>query len=76
MSTKNQVLKTLLSLKNGEFVSGEELAHSCSVSRTAIWKAIRSLEGEGYKIEAVTNRGYRLLSCPDKLNAEELSRLI
>ncbi|MBR1404914.1 MAG: biotin--[Treponema sp.] len=76
MSTKNQVLETLLSLKNGEFVSGEELAHSCSVSRTAIWKAIRSLEDEGYKIEAVTNRGYRLLSCPDKLNAEELSRLI
>ena len=73
MSTKNSVLQSLLSLKNGEFLSGEELASSCQVSRTAIWKAIRSIEDEGYKIEAVTNRGYRILSSPDRLSSEIIS---
>ena len=76
MSTKNSVLQTLLSLKKDEFLSGEQLALSCGVSRTAIWKAIRSLESDGYRIQAVTNRGYKLLSKPDKLDAGEISRLI
>ena len=70
MSTKNNVLQALNSLKDGEFLSGEELASSCSVSRTAIWKAIKSLQDDGYKIEAVTNRGYRILSVPDKLDSK------
>ena len=73
MSTKNSVLQALLSLKNGEFLSGEELASSCAVSRTAIWKAIKLLQEEGYKIEAVTNRGYRVLSSPDRLSSEIIS---
>ena len=76
MSTKSNVLQALSSLKNGEFLSGEELAASCQVSRTAVWKAIRSLSDDGYKIEAVTNRGYRIISSPDRLNADELSRLL
>lgn len=76
MSTKNSVLSALNSLGVGEFLSGEELASSCSVSRTAIWKAIKSLEDDGYKIEAVTNRGYRILSAPDKLDSSKISSLI
>ncbi|MBB5224893.1 biotin--[acetyl-CoA-carboxylase] ligase [Treponema ruminis] len=76
MSTKNSVLQALNSLGVGEFLSGEELASSCSVSRTAIWKAIKSLEDDGYKIEAVTNRGYRILSAPDKLDSSKISSLI
>ncbi|MCR4822898.1 MAG: biotin--[acetyl-CoA-carboxylase] ligase [Treponema sp.] len=76
MSTKNSVLQALNSLGVGEFLSGEELAKVCSVSRTAIWKAIRSLEDEGYKIEAVTNRGYRILSQPDHLSSEEIEKYL
>ena len=76
MTTKEKVLSALTSLKNDEFFSGEELASDCSVSRTAIWKAIRSLQEEGYKIEAVTNRGYRILSKPDNLDSSEISQKI
>ena len=47
--------------RKGDFVSGQELCELNNVSRTAVWKAIRSLEKEGYKIEAVRNRGYRLI---------------
>lgn len=72
MSTKESVLKALESLSGGCFVSGEELAKECQVSRVAIWKAIRSLEEEGYKIEAVSSKGYRILALPDKLSASEI----
>lgn len=74
MSTKSAILEKLTS--SSGFVSGESLAQACSVSRTAVWKAIRSLEDEGYKIEAVTNRGYKILEEPDKLNAKEIQELL
>ncbi|MBP8969858.1 MAG: biotin--[acetyl-CoA-carboxylase] ligase [Lachnospiraceae bacterium] len=50
--------------RNGDYVSGQELCKILNVSRTAVWKSIRSLEGEGYHIEAVRNKGYRLIEDP------------
>jgi len=76
MTTKKRVLDSLTSLNKDAFLSGEELAKVCSVSRTAIWKAIKSLEEEGYKIEAVTNRGYRIISLPDNLSAEKIQEYL
>lgn len=74
MSTKSSVISALLSAD--DFLSGEELAKICSVSRTAIWKAIKAIEKDGYKIEAVTNRGYKILSEPDKLDSESIQSYI
>lgn len=53
----------LTALKNGKsrFISGEELSNQLGVSRTAVWKAIRSLREEGYPIESSTNKGYMLM---------------
>ncbi|MCD8037656.1 MAG: biotin--[acetyl-CoA-carboxylase] ligase [Lachnospiraceae bacterium] len=42
------------------FVSGQELCAQYGVSRTAVWKAIKQLEKDGYVIEAQNNKGYRL----------------
>jgi BirA family biotin operon repressor/biotin-[acetyl-CoA-carboxylase] ligase len=56
------------------FVSGGELASSLGVSRTAIWKTIRSLRGMGYVIDAVPRKGYRLLKAPDTLHPLEIRR--
>lgn len=53
------------------FVSGEALAESLGVSRTAIWKAIRALMEEGLNIEARHRQGYRLLETHDRLLSEE-----
>ena len=45
-----------------DYVSGQELCQRFGVSRTAVWKAMGQLKKEGYQIEAVQNRGYRLAS--------------
>lgn len=56
------------------YISGEELARRLSVSRTAIWKGIGQLRREGYEIESVPNRGYRLRSVSDVLSREGIAR--
>ena len=57
MSTKSEVLK-LLEENKGTYLSGEELAIKLGCSRTAIWKAMKTLRVEGDEILAVNNRGY------------------
>ena len=49
-------------LADGRFHSGQELAQALGVSRSAIWKAARSLRALGATLHAVPNRGYRLRS--------------
>lgn len=55
-----------------DYISGEEISKQLGVSRTAVWKVINRLKEEGYEIESVTRKGYRLVSSPDILNEEEL----
>lgn len=74
-STSALVLSELRS-RNGQYVSGEELAKQCGVSRTAIWKAIASLRDSGYEISASTRTGYCLHSEPDILNSAEIACLL
>ena len=66
--------KALEVLGRGETVSGEQLAKELGVSRNAVWKVMNRLREGGYKIDAVTNRGYRLLSAPDLLCETEIRR--
>lgn len=62
---------------SGDYVSGQELCEKFGVSRTAVWKVMNQLKEEGYEIEAVQNKGYRLLRTPDVLSESELkSRII
>jgi BirA family biotin operon repressor/biotin-[acetyl-CoA-carboxylase] ligase len=58
--------------ERADFVSGEELGDRFNVSRSAVWKNIARLKDEGYVIESVTNRGYRLADESDVLNAHEV----
>lgn len=58
-----EILKRLRDAK--DYVSGQELCEFYGVSRTAIWKAIRQLEKDGYIIEAQNNKGYRLVEKND-----------
>ena len=71
--TRDEVLNALWQ-RADEYVSGEELARSLALSRTAVWKAIRQLREEGYAIESLPKRGYRLLSGSDVLSDEGVRR--
>ena len=55
------------------YLSGQQLCDHFQVSRTAVWKAINQLKEEGYEVEAVKNRGYRIMTTPDVITAEEIS---
>lgn len=68
---KTEILK-LLKESDG-YLSGQELCGSLGVSRTAVWKVINQLREEGYRIEAVSNRGYRLVMSADVITEAELS---
>lgn len=57
MTTKERVLDALLTASP---VSGATLAQRLGVSRTAIWKAVEELRGEGYRISSAPHRGYTL----------------
>src|SRR5688572_2225634 len=47
-------------LADGEFHSGETLAHALGVSRASVWHAVRGLEALGVEFYKVRGRGYRL----------------
>lgn len=59
--------------KHDCFLSGEQISKELGVSRTAVWKHISTLREQGYKLEALPSRGYRLCSTPDILTEAEIS---
>lgn len=75
MTSKEQVLE-FLQHNQGDYLSGEEMAAQLQLSRNAVWKAMKVLRRDGYVIDAVTKRGYRLLSQPDRLNVERIQELL
>lgn len=73
MALKNDIL-AYFSNHSGEYISGEELAKKFDKSRAAVWKAIKTLQMEGYNIDAVTNRGYCFDDSNDVLNQQEIEK--
>lgn len=70
---KAEILRMLR--ESESYVSGQELCNKFGVSRTAIWKVINQLKEAGYEIEAVQNKGYHLLSAPDRMDEVELESI-
>ena len=60
-STTRQALLQALSAAEGAYISGHQLAQQLGVSRAAVHKAAAALTAQGYALEAVSRRGYRLL---------------
>lgn len=56
--TKDTILQMLQ--QSEQFLSGEQMSRQLGISRMAVCKAIDALRQEGYCIEAVPRRGYRL----------------
>ena len=71
---KEKILKILR--ERDAYISGQELCGLLGVSRTAVWKTMHQLTDEGYEIEAVNKKGYRLLAEPDIVTVAEIASQI
>ena len=63
---KAEILKMLRESEG--YLSGQQICDAFQVSRTAVWKVINQLKEEGYQIEALRNKCYRIVDCPDAVN--------
>jgi BirA family biotin operon repressor/biotin-[acetyl-CoA-carboxylase] ligase len=55
-----------------EYVSGQYLADVMGCSRTAVWKHIEDLRKEGFELEAVRKKGYKILHLPKSISADRV----
>ena len=68
--TKDEVYSIL---KNAQgYVSGEKISSQLGVTRAAVNAAVKTLRKEGYEIASTTNRGYLLVSSPDRLTVGDV----
>lgn len=72
METTRKQLIELLSKEPQRFCSGQELSEKIGISRTAIWKHMNELKKDGYEIEAVSRKGYRIQKFPNKMSRNTL----
>ena len=75
MNVKEKLIKVFEN-NRGSFMSGEELAQRLGCSRAAVWKAVTALRSDGYAIDAVTGKGYRLASETDVLSAAAIEKYL
>lgn len=68
---RKKILAAFTESKN-EFLSGQYLADLIGCSRTAVWKHIEELRKEGFELEAVRRKGYRIVKTPEKVSADEI----
>ncbi len=66
----SKLLELLINSKG--YLSGEKIAVELNVSRAAIWKRIKKLKEQGYNIESVTGKGYKLIDYKKVFNKYEL----
>lgn len=69
-STRKQLIE-ILNKQEGH-ISGQDLSDRMGISRTAVWKHMNELKKDGYGIEAVQRKGYKILSSPDKISENTL----
>ena len=71
ISTRKKILAYLADARTqGVPVSGAALASALGISRNAVWKAIHTLQEEGYDIQSIQSKGYILSSSTDILSEE------
>ncbi|MCA1054615.1 biotin--[acetyl-CoA-carboxylase] ligase [Rossellomorea aquimaris] len=72
MQSIRKKLIEAFSESHGEFLSGQALAEIAGCSRTAIWKHIEELRKEGFVLEAVRKKGYRIVHTPDSVTENKI----
>lgn len=73
MSSTRKRLIELLMHHEDTYISGQVLSEKLSISRNAVWKHMNELKKDGYVIESVAKKGYRILRYPEKLSENTLA---
>jgi BirA family biotin operon repressor/biotin-[acetyl-CoA-carboxylase] ligase len=64
---------TFLQSHNTEYLSGQDLSDVLRISRVAVWKHIKKIQGLGYIVESKQKLGYKLTSNSDTLFPWEIT---
>ncbi|MGB5823483.1 MAG: biotin--[acetyl-CoA-carboxylase] ligase [Proteocatella sp.] len=75
MKNRDKVLQILYK-KNGECISSTEIAQDLDITRSAIFKIINELKNQGYNIESIHHKGYRLLECEDLISVDIINEIL
>ena len=62
--------------KSEGFLSGEEISEKLGITRSAVWKHIKSLKKAGYAVVSVPSKGYKIEYAPDKINPERIRKFV
>ena len=68
-------IAALLEEADKEYLSGNAIAEELGITRAAVWKCIRQMEEEGYRVE-VTRKGYRLSEESDAISKNAVLRYL
>lgn len=71
-----QKIIDLLKQNENQFISGQKISESLGVSRAAIWKYMNLIKEDGYEIESVSRKGYKLVMSPDILTSSEIKGML
>jgi BirA family biotin operon repressor/biotin-[acetyl-CoA-carboxylase] ligase len=66
-STRSRLI-AILSEHHEKYISGQEISKALDISRNSVWKHMKALEKDGYEIEGVPRKGYRIMKHPDKVS--------
>lgn len=72
---RDKILKVLVDNRD-EFLSGEAISSYLGITRSAVWKHIKSLQQDGFEIESRPGLGYRLLALPEELDLISLNEIM
>lgn len=72
----NIAIVTALLDAQPDYLSGSSLADDLGISRVSIKAHIDQLKNEGLRIEAIRNRGYRLIALPNSLHPAVLEAML
>ncbi|UFU01284.1 biotin--[acetyl-CoA-carboxylase] ligase [Radiobacillus kanasensis] len=72
MENTRQRIINLLEKAKAEYISGQQISNVLEISRTAVWKHMKELEKDGYVIEAIAKKGYKIIESPDKLSVNTI----
>ncbi len=70
MAKRRSQRERILALLRGadDYISGQTICSELQITRAAVWKQIQALRSQGYSIQGVSSRGYRLREVPDALH--------